>query len=195
MERQEYRFKIDAFTPDTLPMKRLAEYMEELATLFGSQERVHFVRIESGSATVVQVVEYEHIPKVRDRLKGVKDRSAPRDAIEAYSKIDKMLAQDNATGLIETHVETETAKIIEFPGKNRESVENFCPVSQRGSIDGVLVRIGGIDETVPVLLIEGETRHHCTCNREVAKRLAPHLFGSMLRVHGNGRWLRDDFGN
>lgn len=196
MERQEYKFRIDAFTPDTLPMKRLAEYMNELATLFGSQERVHFVRIDAGSATVVQQVEYEHIPKVRERLVGVKDRSAPADAIKAYSRIDGMLADDNATGVIETKLETEMAKIIEFPGKNRESSERFGPINQAGSVDGVLIRIGGIDETVPALLLEeGTKQHHCTCNRDVARRLAPHLFGGILRARGNGRWQRDDFGN
>lgn len=203
MSRQEYIFKIDAFTPETLPMERLAEYMARLATLFGSQERVHFVRIEPGSVALVQRVESEHIVKVRQRLKDVKQRKAPQDATEAYSSIDKMLAEDNATGLIESEAEIQTdttkmerAKIIEFPGRNRESIEKFGAVSQAGSIDGVLVRIGGTDETVPVLLMEeGNIKHHCTCSREVAKTLAPYLFGSILRVHGVGRWHRDDFGN
>jgi hypothetical protein len=196
MKHQEYRFKIDAFTPETLPMKRLAQYMDELATLFGSQERVHFVRIEEGSATLVQEVEYEHVPKVKERLRGVKDRSAPQDAIEAYSNLDTMLAQDNTGGLIETDFGNKVAKIIIFPGKNRESVERFGPVSQLASVDGVLVRIGGTDETVPVLLLEeGKTRHHCNCNRDVARKLAPYLFGGMLRVYGTGKWQRDDFGN
>ena len=79
-QRQEYRFKIDAFTPETLPMARLAEYMAELATLLGTQERVHFVRLEGGSTTLVQEIEYEAIPKVRERLNGIKTRSAPEDA-------------------------------------------------------------------------------------------------------------------
>ena len=32
-EQHEYRFVIDAFSPETLPMSRLAEYMGELARL------------------------------------------------------------------------------------------------------------------------------------------------------------------
>jgi hypothetical protein len=31
----EYRFRIDAFTPETMPMARLAEYMSQLAQLLG----------------------------------------------------------------------------------------------------------------------------------------------------------------
>ena len=194
MATQEYRFKIDAFTPETLPMKRLAEYMDELATLFGSQERVHFLRLEKGSATLVQMVEHEHIPKVKERLEGVKRRNAPQDAIDAYSIIDKMLAQDNATGILEAKLlgNRKTAKIIEFPGRNRESVEQFGPVTQQGTIDGVLVRIGGTDETVPVLLLEEDKiRRYCTCTREIARRLAPYLFAGTLRVFGTGTWRRD----
>ena len=41
----EYRFVIDAHTPDTLPMSRLAEYMAALARLFGNAKQVHFVAL------------------------------------------------------------------------------------------------------------------------------------------------------
>jgi hypothetical protein len=190
-KRQEYRFKIDAFTPDTIPMARLAEYMADLATLLGSQEHVHFVRLEPGSTVVVQEVEYEAIPKVRERLIGVKSRSAPEDASRAYSNIDRRLAEDNATGVIETSA----TNVIEFPGRNRGQLEVFGPVTQQGSLDGVLIRVGGKDATVPVYLQEDEIVHKCNSNRETAKKLAPYLYGTMLRVHGVGRWNRDDFGN
>ena len=38
----EYRFKIDAYTPQTMPLVRLAEYMAELAQLLGEPTAVHF---------------------------------------------------------------------------------------------------------------------------------------------------------
>lgn len=181
-------------------MQRLAEYMAHLAILIGSQERVHFVKIKPGSVGLVHAVEHEHVVKVTQRLKDIKQRKAPQDAIEAYTILDNMLAVDNATGVLADGTpnrnKMKKAKIIEFPGRNREIIERFDAVSQAGSVDGVLVRIGGTDETVPVLLMEeGNIKHHCTCSREVAKILAPYLFGSILRVHGTGRWHRDDFGN
>jgi hypothetical protein len=37
--------------------------------------------------------------------------------------------------------------------------------------------------------------HKCNSNRDIAKKLAPYLFGGTLRVHGVGKWARDDFGN
>jgi len=190
-QRQEYRFRIDAFAPDTIPMARLAEYMADLSTLLGSQERVHFVRLEPGSTVLVQEIEYEAIPKVRERLMGIRDRTAPEDAIKAYSDIDRRLAEDNATGV----VEASHARVLELPGRDRAQLEVFGPIAQQGTLDGVLIRVGGKDATVPVYLQEGEVIHKCNSNRETAKKLAPYLFDRMLRVHGVGKWNRDDFGN
>lgn len=45
----EYTFDIDAFTPTSIPAVRLAEYIRELSLLFGSEEGVHFIRIDEGS--------------------------------------------------------------------------------------------------------------------------------------------------
>ena len=48
----------------------------------------------------------------------------------------------------------------------------------------------------PGHLREQEQRVHiCQANHQTAKRLAPYLFGSPLRVKGNGRWFRDAEGN
>jgi hypothetical protein len=189
--RQQYVFKIDAFTPETIPMARLAEYMTELATLLGIRDSVHFLRVEGGSTTLVHEIEFEAVPKVRERINAIKTRTAPEDAIRAFANLDQKLAEDNGTGALETNA----TRIIEFPGRHRGQLEKFSPVIQPGSIDGVLIRVGGRDETVPVYLLEGDTLHKCNSNREVAKRLAPHLFGSTLRANGTGKWSRDDFGN
>ena len=47
-DQHEYRFVIDALSPDTLPMARLAEYMGELARLLGRPDQVHFERLGGG---------------------------------------------------------------------------------------------------------------------------------------------------
>lgn len=196
MDDIEYTFRIDVFTPATLPMKRLAEYLRELSRLYGNHERVHFVKLKKGSANAVVRVEYEADPKVRERLDGVKHRDAPAEAIDAYGSLDKMLADDNAIGTIAVALpRRKTAQILEFPGRNRANVERFGSVTQPGSIDGQLIRIGGLDETVPVLLLEEDRHRHCNCNRDTARKLAPFLFGGTLRVFGSGKWHRDDFGN
>jgi hypothetical protein len=49
----EYRLKIDVYTPATIPMARLAEYMQEFAVLLGEAKSVHFVRLEEGSLNAI----------------------------------------------------------------------------------------------------------------------------------------------
>lgn len=187
-DQREYRFVIDAYSPDTLPMARLAEYMAELARLLGRADQVHFVRLEGGSAVLVQSVEPEAAPDVRERLRSLQQDNPPDDATKAFANLNRYLADDNATGILQ---EGESAEVIRFPGREEPAPVTFGAFNQPGVLDGVLIRIGGRDDTVPAHLHDGETIHVCNTARDVARRLAVHLYGPPLRVHGNGRWERD----
>lgn len=175
-------------------MSRLAEYMQNLATLFGEKEHVHLVRLEKGSTMLVQGVDSESVPKVRDRIKAidVTRGEGPEDALRAFKAIDRRLAEDNAAGYL---YQGDGAEILYFPGCERAEPLTFGISNQPGTLDGLLIKIGGKDETVPVHLQEGDTIHICNAIRDMARRLAPHLFAGRLRVHGNGRWERDEEGN
>ncbi len=187
-EFYEYRLKIDVFTPDTMPMARLAEYMADLSQLFGEKERVHFVRLIEGSTVLVQKVETQAQPKVKERLQGAVSGEGPDDVIRAFRAIDQRLAKDNAVGSL---CEKAGAEIIRFPGREAPKPLTFGAFNEHGSLDGVLIRIGGKDETVPVHIQDGEITHKCNATREIARKLSPYLYGDTLRVHGEGRWERD----
>ena len=188
----EYRFVIDAYTPDTLPMSRLAEYMADLARLLGTVERVHFVRVEPGSAVLVHVVEPQAAHEVRDRLLAVAHDQAPDDAAKAFKALNRYLAHDNAIGSLR---ESDGDEVIRFPGREPLAPLTFGAFNQPGVLDGVLIRVGGRDDTVPVHLRDGERTHMCNATRNMAKRLAVHLYGPTLRVQGDGRWERDADGS
>lgn len=187
-DTQEYRFVIDAYSPETLPMSRLAEYMADLARLLGRAERVHFVRLEPGSTVLVQSVEPEAVPEVQKRIRAVARDDAPADVTDAFKALNRHLANDNAIGSLH---EGGDGEVIQFPGREQPPPLTFGAFNQPGVLDGVLIRIGGRDDTVPVHLRDGETIHVCNANRNLAKRLAVHYDGSTLRVHGDGRWERD----
>ena len=191
-EAREYRFTINAFTPDTLPMSRLATYMGDLARLLGSAERVHFAHLESGSTCLVQRVDPEAAPEVGRRLLSVAENKAPEDAASAFKALNRYLADDNATGSLH---KGRGAEVIRFPGRDEAPPLSFGPFNQPGVLDGVLIRVGGQDETVPVHLQDGDTTHICNAPRDMAKQLAAHLYGHTLRVQGNGRWERDAEGH
>lgn len=187
----QYEFRIDVFTPETLPMARLAEYMADLAVLLGNVEKVHFVRLKKGSTVLVHAVEWEAAAKVVERIRAVKQSEAPPDAMKAYRSIDHMLASDNAIGRL---MAPSRSSVIEFPGRSRPASAAYSPFTQPGTFDGIPIMIGGKTDPVPVHLEEGDTIHLCYAPRAIAKRLAAHLFASVVRVTGDGRWHRDPDG-
>ena len=188
---QEYRFVIDAFTPETMPMARLAEYMADLAELLGEKSEVHFVRVDSGSVAIVQSIEVEAIPKVRERLAMAHRGDASTKVMNAFSSLNARLSIDNGTGKIES---PDGAVILRFPGVLLAQDESFGVISQPGSLDGVVIRVGGKRDDAPVTLQDGENFYNCFSSRSIAKQLGAHLFSNQIRVYGNGRWFRDDEG-
>ena len=191
--KSEYRFRIaDSFTPRTLPMERLAEYVAALAKLLGEQDNVHLQSIEPGSAILIAAIDTPAQPKVRERLVAVRDGHGPSDAQKAFVELDEMLQKDNATGTLSNDAGD---VVVPFPGRNRPEPLVYGPFRQDGTIDGQLIRVGGKDETVPVHLRDGAIIHTgLVCTPEIARRIAPHLYGPALRVHGTGTRFRTGAG-
>lgn len=172
-------------------MSRLSEYMSELAALLGENERVHFSHMEAGSAVLVSQVEEPAQPKVQKRLEDVRDGGGPKAARKAFKALDNLLAKDNAVG---TLIDNDGAEIIPFPGRERPKPIRYGPFREHGSLDGVLIKIGGTDDTIPVWLQEGELIHHCQVGVELSKQLVPYYRNGIIRVHGSGKWVREEDG-
>lgn len=193
MKDIEYVFSIDAFTPDNLPMGRLAEYLIVLAKLMGHRDNTHFVSLEPGSAMVVHKVEHVDAPKVEARLARIRMGDAPKEALRARSDLDDLLANDNAVGTLS---ERATGRvIIPFPGRNRPKPIAFPPFRENASIFGQVVRVGGTDDTAHAILQDGDISYtNINMSREIAKQLAHRLYGPLVRLHGNGRFERQPDG-
>ena len=188
---QEYRFKIDAFTPDTLPMARLAEYLSDLATMLGEVASVHFVRLDRSSTAVVHQIEAAAVSKVRERVNSILRGDGPPDAMKAYKQTNRRLKDDNSIGVL---TENGTAEIIRFPGREMEYPESYGPFKQDGALDGKIILVGGKSDPVPVHIQQGEVIYNCYAVRSLASELGRHLFESEVRVKGNGRWTREPDG-
>lgn len=186
-KQREYRFEIDAFTPASIPMSRLAEYVSDLAKMFGNNNNVHLLKIEGGSTVPVVMVEWEAEPKVRDRIKAIKNHEAPADAQQAARDIDRRLLQDNAKAVL---IDPTGSKIFPFPGRENATKLEFGPVNQAGIFQGVPIKVGGENDPVPVHLEDGKDKHIVLARRSLAKDIARHLFTSVVRVEGTGRWIR-----
>lgn len=190
-EGTEYRFKIDAYSPETIPMARLAEYMAELAVLLGERNSVHFRRIAKGSTVLNLKIDREAAPKVRDRIAGVRAGDTSGEPLRAFRTLNKLLRDDNAIGILRSIAPH--GIVVRFPGRETAE-EKFASIRQQGSIDGIITGIRGRDETIHVTLqSEGQQISGCQTSRAIAKQLGAKLF-EPVRLFGRGRWARDSEG-
>lgn len=183
-----YDFRIDVWKPETLPLKRLAEYANELAKLFGSTANVHLLKIRRGSHIQEFAVDQAAKASVERQLALVRTADAPEELVRPYRNVNEYLRVDGGSAVLKLKG---GAKVIDFPGCKTPLAEEVV-IHEAGTLDGVVIRVGGKDETVPVWL-EGENREKlaCTASRTIAKELATHLFGDAVRVSGTGRWRRN----
>jgi hypothetical protein len=186
---EEYRFKIDVFTPDTLPMARCAEYLTELSKILVETSSVHFVKVTKGCAQLVSKIDIEAVPKIKEQTLAVKKGNGTPTQKQAYSKMNAMLREDNGTGTFGKG----NSKLLYFPGKKEEIIK-FPSIRQAGTIDGEIIKIGGSKDSVPIILnCEGKETTGIYAKKSIAKELGKYLF-EQVRVSGEGRWERDDDG-
>ena len=188
-------FYIDAYSPDSIPMAKLAEYMADFASLLGRDHAVHFAGLQKGSTKIAARVEFEDVPKVTARLNEIRRGNSTKDTAKIFDQIDNRLANDNAIGRV--YVEREQGELNEllaFPGRTRPKAQSYGPFNQEGHLDGLLIAVGGKDDTISLRLQNGETTYaNCDTNRTIARELGKHLF-EPVRIHGTGRWMREATG-
>lgn len=189
----EYIFRIDVFKPDDAPMLRVAEYLLEFARLLDVPEHVHLERLSASSLNLHAVADYVAEPRIADRIADCGMKGS--DAYKIQQKINSMLAKDNAIGeLYRKPVGQETAKIIHFPGREFPKPREF-KVKQQGSIEGILVKLGGKDASIHGELDMGDGQYQrCSMRKTLAYEIAPHMFREPLRLQGDGTWRRDEEG-
>jgi hypothetical protein len=184
-----YSFTIsESYTPKTIPLGRLAEYIAGVAKLLGETTNVHLDTIEEGSVAIRVRVEEHARPKVRERVNAIRTGSAPREALKAYQDLDDMLFKDNAVGALSGDAED---VVVPFRGKRRPQPIVFGPFRQAGHIDGQAYRIEGKDGTKHVGVRDGDRDYGSLVTTEaVALRLRHLLWDKTLRFHGAGTWIR-----
>lgn len=187
----EYRFKIDAYSPDTIPMSRLADYLGHLADMLGQKDNVHLLRLEGGSTVPVVAVEWEAAPKVDRRVMDVKNNDGPAEAIKARQTLEKLLIEDNASAEL---LNPSGGRILYFHGRRLAGQPEYGPFKQETTLDGFVILIGGENDPVPVHLRNGELDYNCRASRAIAKTLAPYMFDTKLRAFGAATWFRNELG-
>lgn len=185
----EFRWILKGFTPEKMPMARLADYIQQLAKMLGQEDGVHFDRVERGSVAVVAAIDRRSSGKVSARVNGIRSGTAPADAMKAYGVINAMLAQDKTTALLRDR----SAVIIRFPGKIAER-KALVEVPDSGSVVGYLYLLSdaGREFHARIRLESGGTLQ-CTVGSDIARKLREHLFET-VKVYGRGVWARSEGG-
>lgn len=183
-------FIIDGYTPDTLPIGRLAEYIRNFANLVGPDSEVRFQRVGKGSAALINRAPQEIVPDVRARITAAREGEGPKEAVSGYFGLKGLLAQDKTAG----RIKEERRRIVEFP---KVVAPQYGSVAEDGTLEGIVIRIGGKDETFHVLIQDGDKTYSCyTTDIAKAKALKPYLLerDKPVRLSGKGRWCRNASG-
>jgi hypothetical protein len=194
-EDQIYELKIDAFTPSTISMKRLAEYMAVFAGLLGEHDHIHFVGLEQGSARVLARCDSGPAEQiVRERLFQIEQGvSLPKDIEKSCETLIEYLTKDNADA--EIIPPYGMGNVISIAGRSKTKPLRYGPFKQDISLEGKIYRLGGKDQTVPlgILLVDGGTESASTKNRQLAVELKKYLFEDIvLRLKGQANYFRNE---
>jgi hypothetical protein len=196
IEGEEYEFWIDAYSPTTIPMKRLGEYMAQLGRLLGQEDYVHFRSLKGGSTGVRVGVQREAVPKIEKQIENVKRAEAANDAINAQIQLNEMLCDDNAVGEFRRVKQGnhEPEPILRFPGREIPKPQRVGPFSEPAIFKGELVRLEGEDDTKHAGIKDSQGRLWAGyMGRELAVGMREYLF-EWVMVNGDARWIRTEAG-
>ncbi|BBE74935.1 hypothetical protein [Oharaeibacter diazotrophicus] len=186
----EYRFRIDTLSPDTIPMARLAAYLDQLAALLGSQEHVRLASIEAGSLVLVTRVDQEVKPVVSTRVRSAVAGTGDAVSISANRRLNEMVWEDHGQATLDMP----GGVVISFPGRPKPT-RSVGGIKQITAVQGRLVRIQGGGDSVSIGIEDqtGLAKSGITVTAEMAEELVKH-FRRLVRLTGHGRWRRDTNG-
>ncbi len=183
---------LDGVAPERIPMARLAEYLRELAALFGEADSVHFDRVEKGSTRVIATLSNgvgRH--RVQSRVYQVRDGRAPADAQRAYDRINEMVCADKTRARIMFGSGT----VLRFSGASA-ILDRPVTVINTATVTGRLYALlednhGRVNGRIRSKI--GNKYITCIAEGQIAKKLA-NCFQEVVRLNGRGAWSRDTSG-
>jgi hypothetical protein len=184
----DYALRIRGTTPRAMSLLRLSEYMKAYAALLGQGNEPKFAGVVKGSVLLRASVPSERQTETRLRLLSARS-AANDDLMRAHDQLADMLATDSVSGDVE---DRNGAVVLEFSHRNPEPAQPEVIVQDTGIIDGVVVSLVGIDDTVHLRLLDSEQTSQKITVRDIgeARKLARHFRGDVLRVHVHGTWKR-----
>lgn len=190
---ERFKFTLPGYTPDTMPLNRLMEYLNQLSIVLGSPGDLHLVGIEKGSTRPVLAMRHDVAHRARNNARAVAEGGGSANRRQAFHTIRRMVAEDGGeTAVLKA---PKGAVILKFPSAAIGEDQVVNSLRQNTSIEGTLVRIGGIGDNAQLLIQEmnGNVIAGSAATRPLAQEMA-RLIYRPIRVNGLASWHRDEEG-
>lgn len=187
---EEVEFVIPAYTPDTMPLDRLLQYLQQIGDVLGVAHDMHLVRIDASSTKPVFKMPTPIAIQARERGASVQHGAGTLRQRAAYNRIREMVRRDGGRP---ASVTDRRGVIVDFPPMPEAGPING--IRQATTFDGELLRVGGAGDSTPILMrdIQGEIYAGFSAPRSLAKEMGSRLF-EPIRVSGIGSWDRSKEG-
>jgi hypothetical protein len=194
---EELSFVIPGYTPETMPLDRLIDYLQQMSVVLGDPKNLHLVEIRKSSVAPVL-----HAPKAialeaRDRAHRVERGDGTKRQTEAYNRIRQMVRRDAIGDKYSGRsalLKSANKVILEIPAAPEDHgvIEG---IRQYTTIDGQLIKVGGAGDNASLQLqvLDGNILSGFTASRNLTKELAPLIYES-VRLMGIGQWCRSSDG-
>jgi hypothetical protein len=190
MDTTTYTFKIEDFTPESMPFGRLVEYYIEIKKMLSVSDNLHLIDVVEGSHGSAFKIDRNHETALTKRLMEINDGTAPTTASRARDAINAMLREDGTSG---SFYDSRGVNVIPFPGKSAVKSSQLR-VRGAASFVGELYHIAGTKDDAKVRIsTEAYGVVFCTTSKEIAKALRDFLFED-VKVSGRGMWAKTDSG-
>jgi hypothetical protein len=190
---ERFKFTLAGYTPDTMPLDRLMEYLNNLSLVLGSPGDLHLVGIERGSTRPVLAMRHDVAHRARNNAREVAEGGGSARRREAFNNIRRMVAEDGGQTAILKAPRGQV--IIKFPSVDIGQDQVVHGLRQHTSIEGTLVRIGGIGDNAQLLIQEmnGDVIAGSAASRPLAQAMARLMYRA-IRVNGVATWHRTEEG-
>jgi hypothetical protein len=185
----DYALRLRGLDPSSIPMAKLAEYLKDWAGLLGDANAPIFRGVVRGSVVLRARVDPIKRTEVRARLRSAQIQVDP-GAAKFIEKLKTMMDRDAVVGTV---IDRSGEVVMEFKGrKGEEEAPREYIVPDSGTIDGVVVGIQGIDDTVHIRLQEAGGAVFSVALRDLAmaRKFAAHFRSDPIRVQVHGTWKR-----
>ena len=188
---EELEFVIPAYTPETMPLDRLLQYLQQIADVVGVAGDMHLIRIEPSSTKPVFKMPVPMAIRARERAAAVRNGGGTQAQRYAFNRIRQMVKKDGGKP---ASLKDRTGVILDFP-PTIEDIGAILGVRQASTFDGSLLRVGGVGDHTPILMqnLGGEVFSGFSAPKDLAKAMAKLLF-EPIRVTGIGNWERSAVG-